>query len=376
MNLADYFEPVDFSRFTDGNPLGKYALGPVIEKSSERISDDAFQKLDAVILGVPVENGKPQKKGTSAPDKIRNELYRLAALAPNLNIADLGNLKPATSPKGTYLALRDVVEYLRELKVVAIILGGSQDLTLGIAEAFKNDRFFWLSVVDAVLDVKKGTETFDSTNYLTRLFKNLPNLFHFSLIGYQNHLVGEKLIHKTNGISEHLRLGQLRDDISQTEFLLRNSDVLSFDMGSIKYTEAPSSRQKNPNGLRGEEACQLARYAGLSPQLGTFGLFETGNEHPISASLAAEITWYFLEGLLHRKPWGERTVYKAEIDGLDHPVVFLHEPESGRWWFKVKSVSGEVCEIACSEEEYRKASENEIPGRWLKFIQEMDDLSK
>ncbi|MGC9353839.1 MAG: arginase family protein [Mariniphaga sp.] len=379
MNLPDYFEPVDFTAVaTEDNPLGKYSLGPEIEKNTLKFAQTNLASLDIALIGAPVENGEQKKNGP--PDKIRKALYKLAAFNNNLKIADLGNLKPATSAKGTFLALRDVIEYLREMKVVAVILGGSQDLTTGICEAFKNERFFWLATVDSTLDVKKGTEVFDSTNYLTRIFKNIPNLFHFNLIGYQTHLIGEKLIGRTKAVGEHLRLGQLRDDFTKAELLLRNTDVLSFDMGALKYADAPSTFQKNPNGLRGDEACQLARYAGLSPILSAFGLFnitETKNSaNDITIHLAAEIIWYFLEGVSGRKTPGERTVYKVEIDGLEHPVVFLHEKETDRWWFEVQSISGEKLEVACTEFDYREAAANEIPGRWLTFIQKMDGLSK
>ncbi|MBW6535347.1 MAG: arginase family protein [Mariniphaga sp.] len=379
MNLPDYFEPFDFSVITkETNPLGKYSLGPEIEKTTLKLVQTNLTGIDAAIIGVPVENGEPQKTGT--PDKIRTALYQLAAFDNNLTIVDLGNLKPATSAKGTFLALRDVIEYLREMNIVAVILGGSQDLTTGICEAFKNERFFWLAAVDSILDVKKGTETFNSTNYLSRVFKNLPNLFHFSLIGYQAHLVGEKLIAQTKPVGEHLRLGQLRDDFTNAELLLRNANVLSFDMGAIKFTDAPSTPQKNPNGLRSDEACQLARYAGLSTKLSVFGLFNMfeniKSKTCTTLNLGAEIIWYFLEGLAGKKVPGEKTVYKVAIDGLEHPVIFRHEEETNRWWFEVQSISGETFEVACTQKEYQEAAGNEIPGRWLKFIQKMDGLSK
>lgn len=302
--MPDYFEPVDFEIYKSSfNSLGKHALGPAIEKASSNLFGTSVNKTDVLIIGVPFENGKLQKKDDSAPDKIRKALYGLAAINSKIRIADAGNLKRTTSLKGIFLAIRDVTEYLKEMGVVPVFLGGSQDLTLGVCEAFKNERFFWLSLIDAVIDVKKSTEKFDSTNYLSRIFKNLPNIFQFSLIGYQNHLVGEHLIKKTPGTGEHLRLGELRNNILHAEQLLRNSNVLSFDLGSVKYTEAPATSQKNPNGLHGEEACQLARYAGLSPNIKAFGIFETIAQKNdfTTAKLAAEIVWYFLEASAQKK---------------------------------------------------------------------------
>jgi arginase family enzyme len=329
-------------------------------------------------LGVPVDNGKRQKKGSTSPDSIRKVLYHLADFENKLKFIDLGNLKASKSHKGTLLAIRDITEYLNQLNIIVIVLGGSQELTIGISEAFSGKRFFWLSSIDAVLDVKKGTELFNSKNYLTQLFRKVPNLFQFSLIGYQQQLVSENLLHKIGDNSNYLRLGELRDDIKQAELLLRNTNVLTFDIRAIKHSEIPDTKETNPNGLRGEEACKLAHYAGLSPNLKVFGLFEKEPDSNclITSALAAEIIWYFLKGVSDRKPIEIKTVYKVEIEGLEQPVIFRHEWELNRWWFDVKSISGEVMEIACSEEEYKKAASNEIPERWLRYLQKMDNLPK
>jgi len=380
MNLSDYFEPVDFSQFNaDGRSLGKYGLGQAIEKTNRRTNPASWKPPVVAIFGVPVDNGKPQKKGASAPNKIRNALYRLAAIDDNIEIADLGNLKSSKNQRGTFLALRDVVEHLREQNIISVVLGGSQDLTAGICEAFKSEHLFWLTTIDAVPDVKKGVEAYNSSNYLTRLFKNLPGLFQYSLLAYQHHLTGDKLLNKLPGAAEHLRLGTLRDNIKKAEPVMRNSHVVSFDMGAVKYIEAPSTPQKNPNGLKGEEACQLAHYAGLSNQTTVFGLFETvavSDKDGLTSALAAEIVWYFLNGVSQRSNTGNRTTYKVEIEGLDHPVVFKNEQETGRWWFEVESLSGEKLEVACTEHDYKLATENEIPARWFRFLQKIDEVSK
>jgi arginase family enzyme len=385
MQIFDYFEPVDFSQFSElENSTGKYSLGRSIQNFTEKLSVAAIAKAGIVIFGVPFDNNEANSGAALAPGRIRKELYRLATLNNRLNIVDLGNLKPASSHKGTFLALRDVTEYLYELGVVTVVIGGSQDLTVGICDAFRNNRYFSLSCIDAILDTKKGVETFNSGNYLTRIFKQLPQLFQFSLIGYQNHLVGEKLLSKTQGVSDHVRLGKLRDDFSIAEPLMRNTDVLSFDIGAVKYSEAATWRQKNPNGLRGEEACKLAHYAGISDRLKIFGIFEVfpeNEENTIIYKLSAEIIWYFLEGCQSRKAddkiASENTItYKVEIDELEQPIIFLNDPDTNRWWYEITSLSGDNAVFACDEEDYRLAASNEIPGKWLDYIQKMDRLSK
>ncbi len=379
MNLTDYFEPVDFDpEVSDHNLPARYSLGFTIKKFTPKFLSGKTKNCDIVLIGAPYSAGKQQ--GSETLKKIRRELYSLANPENNIKIADLGNLKPATSIKGILLALRDVVEYLAELNILTIVIGGTQELTAGICNAFKNDRFFWLSVIDSSLDVKKRVETFNYANYLTSIFKNLPDIFQFSLIGYQTHLTGEKIISRIKQSGEYMRLGRLRERFSDAESILQNTDVLSFDMGAVKFSEAPSTIHKNPNGLRSEEACQLARYAGLSSKIKVFGLFNIleskKQEHDITTKLAAEIIWYFIEAAGNKNFPVKKIIYNVSVEGLDKPITFKHEKETGRWWFEIGSLTGETIDIACTYRDYMEASENGIPEKWLKYVQKMDDLSK
>ena len=51
--------------------------------------------------------------------KFEQNFINLAKLEKKLNIVDFGNLKPASSIKGNYQALRDIVEYFNELKITS-----------------------------------------------------------------------------------------------------------------------------------------------------------------------------------------------------------------------------------------------------------------
>lgn len=384
MDVRQYFNALDFTLFSEKGNRWKYALGNAVNKTTEKVSASNLHKLDIAIIGVPVEKGVYVGKQTNVPNVIRRELYQLAGFQTKLNIADFGNLKAAKTQKAVMLALRDVVEYLNELGIVTVVLGGSQELSFGISQAFKNQRFFTLSCIDSMLDVKRGTESFNASNFLSRIFKTHANLFQFSLLAYQSHLVPVHLFDKVSGVNEHCRLGLLRDDISLSEPLLRNTDFLSFDISAVKHSEAPGTHTVNPNGLRSEEACQLAKYAGLSDKLSVFGLFGIDllkDKDEVTAKLSAQIIWYLLEGQAH-KPVGEanntknRIKYKVELKDIEQPLVFLQCPETSRWWMEVQSVHGEKVLIACSENEYRQASGNEIPELWLKYVQKIDEFSK
>jgi len=384
MDIRHYFNAVDFTALSDKSEPGyKYCLGAQVEKYTGRFTPENIQKVSLALLGVPSYNGKWQNGQYQTPDFIRKELYKLTGFGEKIHVVDFGNLKESVSQKSTYLALRDLVEYFNEFNIVTIVLGGTQDLSIGICHAFQSKSFFSITNIDAELDVKKGIEKLDHKNYLTKIFKDCPNLFQFSLLGYQRHFVNERLFKKINGINIPLRLGRLRERITAAEPILRNSKVLSFDFNSIKQTERGGTGRLLPNGLYGEEACQLARYAGLSEKLKVFGLFEVQAENSSSVSivLAAQVLWYFIDGFLNRP--GEDpaksdhfTSFKVEVKGIEKPIVFLKSLNTNRWWMEINTVTNKKIYFACSVEEYRQASNNEIPALWLQFIQKTDEILK
>ena len=385
MDVTQYFNPVDFSPFSEKMADSwKYSLGQATDKSTGKFTETNLQKVDAVIFGVPCFDGVWEEAKIKPTSKIREELYSLANLPGKLNIVDFGDLKPSPSTKGTYLAIRDLVEIFSELNIVTLILGGSSDLCTGICEAFKNEIFFTLSSIDAQLDVKKGQENFSSSNYLTRIFRKTPNLFQFNLLAYQRHLVIPELFLKTNGFGNHLSLGNIHDDIKKTEPVLRNTNVLAFDIKSIKHAEIAGSSYTNPNGLQSDEICQLAKYAGMSSKLKVFGLFDAETKKDstgVTFKLISQIVWYFFEGLAFRKndkgAADERiSTRKVEIDGMEKPLKFFFCENSERWWFEIQSLNNEKYIVACSEIEYHKALNNEIPDLWLNYVKKIDSVSK
>lgn len=384
MDVRQYFEPVDFSNFSsDASHLWKFSLGKDIEKSTLATTASNIPNIQIAIFGVPNDNGKNKTSVAQSPEKIRAALYRLSSHELKTKIVDFGNLKASKNQKGTYLALRDIVEFFNELNIITLIIGGSQDLTVGMAESFRNNPFFSLTVIDALLDVKKGREVSDSSNFLSRIFTQNPSLFQFNLLGYQTHLVPQELFSKTIGISQHCRLGILKERFKQAETVLRNSDCVSFDFGAIKNSEVQGHIQKNPNGLLSDEACQLAKYAGFSNRVQSFGIFNTDSGDSVSGipeKLAAEIIWYFIEGYLNRTEdkfqTTGKTKYKVEISGLDHPIVFYKCETTKRWWFEILTTTHKKIFIACSKKDYRLAASDELPEIWLRFTQKINEILK
>jgi arginase family enzyme len=383
MNLFHYFKAVNFAKYAKELSYNwRFSLGATIEKQTLKLRENKLKNIEIAIVGVPFSTEEDGCSLSKVPDLIRKELYQLAGMG-KINMVDFGNLKPASSNKGNYLAVRDVVDYLYESDVVTLVLGGSQDFSYGVCQAFRNHKFFSFCTIDAFLDVKKGKEAFGAHNYLSRIFASQPNIFQFSLLAYQSYYVANQYFTKTKGLGMHLRLGQLRNDLTCAEPVFRNSDFLSFDFNAIKHTDAPGQLML-PNGLHSEEACQLARYAGLSNRLGVFGLFglnENVKNSSISIQLAAQVLWYFIEGFLKRSRLNPEdgegfSVYKVDITELASPLVFYQNDETKQWWIEAQAINEEKRYVACTEKDYEDVCNNEIPQFWLNYIQKIDEILK
>ncbi len=164
------------------------------------------------------------------------------------------------------------------------------------------------------------------------------------------------------------RVGIAKENIEEMEPVIRNTNLLSFDISAIKYSDAPSNNC-SPNGFTGEEACILSRYAGMSPALNSFGVYGYKPESDVkelTAKQIAQMLWYFIDGKSRSKQeaafedkhnFNEYHTAFTEIE-----TVFLQSKKTGRWWMQLP----EKKIIACSHKDYLNASSNEIPERWLR----------
>jgi formiminoglutamase len=386
MDIRYYFKPVDFPKIQNGVYLkDKNSLGYFIAKNTSVFASGETGNYKVAIVGVPYEENSPNKGTAFAPDKIRGCLYQLSNINPKLKVVDFGNIKKGSGKNDAYFAIRDVVDYLKESGVVTIILGGGQDIGVGVARAFADDKFFQMSLVDPRIDLKSNREPFDSTNYLSRILKEMPDIFNLNFIGFQSYFVPVKILDQVNSRYETFRLGQLRENITELEPVLRDTHFLSFDISSIRLQDAPGFYNGSPNGIYSEEACQISRYAGVSDNLSVFGLFEVNpkkDNDSQTSKLAAHIVWYFLEGFNVRRndnPLKNSSDFKqfiVENEETGEPIVFYNHALTNRWWMQLENINKTKVVIACSESDYFMASKKEIPPKWLKFIRKTDRLSK
>lgn len=387
MNILDYCNPVALDRPASQHLSDKAVFCRNIHINTPDTPVRDLGSVDIAILGVEEDRNASRLGSSASPDLVRNELYQLFRLNPGLKITDLGNLKCGATVQDTYFALRDVLLELNDNKIITVIIGGSQDLTYGIYLAFeKLERKFSFTTIDSRLDMGIIDDRIKPESYLIPILSRKKELlFSYSNIGHQTYYVDQAdLDFLKDNFHQSIRLGELRPEISKVEPILRDSGFASLDLNAIRQADAPGCTHPSPNGFTGEEICQISRYAGLSPALRCFGIF---NHLPASdrdgqtAALGAQVLWYFMDGVEQRKeehPLSAPDAFKKFIvshNDTDHDIIFYKSLETDRWWFEVPVIRQSKTRhvlISCSAEDYQTACNQEIPDRWLNAFQKLN----
>lgn len=347
-----------------------------------------WESAKLALIGVMDDRGSVQNAGCAqGPDIIRKHLYRLDKGVAPLQMVDLGNLEPGATLTDTYAALAQIVSELLVRQVIPIIIGGGHDLTYGQYQGYaKNEQIINMAVVDETINIYKQQDEIDSDSFLYRIFTESPNyLFNFSQIGYQSYFVSPDDIATLEKLYfEFYRLGKLREDLTEIEPIIRDADMMSFDIGAIKQCDAPGKRNGTPHGFYGEEACQIARYAGITDKLTSFGVYEYNPEfdqNEQTAQLIAHMVWYFIDGYqcrTHEYPVindRDFVKYMVHLEETGFDMVFWKSRRSGRWWMQVPSHEDSRYErhqlVPCSYADYQLAMKEEIPDRWMRAFEKL-----
>lgn len=388
MTLADFFEPYNEKVVNETEWLPTQ-LGSVIERYAKGSDFPLLEGMQIAIIGVPEEREAYNNKGCSvAPDHVRKYLYRLFNGNYKLSIVDLGNIVPGNSIKDTYIAVSTVVSELITMKIIPIIIGGSQDITYANYLAYENlGQIINIVSVDYSFDIGKTENSNDSKTYLSKIILHQPNfLFNFANIGYQTYFVDQEAIDLMSKLYfDSYRLGNVRSDMEEVEPIVRNADVLSFDVSAIRMSDAPGNGNASPHGFYGEEACQIVRYAGLSDKLSSIGFYEvnpTVDNNGQTSHLVAQMIWYFLEGVANRKKdfplrdKSEYIKYRVTLQNDSHELIFFKSKKSDRWWMEVPyhSTMSQYERhhlVPCSYNDYLTAMNEEMPDRWWQAYQKL-----
>jgi formiminoglutamase len=368
-DLHDFLEPVVVDHVNGDNGYNDGQLAKHIVIYETELPD--VTGADVVLLGIAESrgNGITTVPG-HAPNAIRKQLYQLHYWHKDVNIVDLGNIKTGATLADSYAAVETVLGELLKTKATVVLLGGSHDITLAQYNTYKKSEIVVeATCIDASIDLR-GESPVRSENFLMEMLTSEPNLVkHYNHIGFQSYFVHPRMLETMDKLRfDCYRVGIAKENMEEMEPVIRNTNLLSFDIGAIKYSDSPASRL-SPNGFTGEEACMLTRYAGLSNNISSFGIYGYQPQldvDDLSAKQVAQMLWYFIDGR-------SRSKQEANISERDNfneyhssftevETVFLQSKKTGRWWMQLPNRKF----IACSYNDYLSASQNEIPERWLR----------
>lgn len=373
--LQDFLAPVSKSQLNDDEPYDVLQIGHNIDLYEEDSVPD-LDAADIILLGVGDERGNGAAvAGNETPDIIRREFYRLYQWHRDVRLADAGNLLAGHSVTDTYAGLKSVLTELIDAGKTVIILGGSHDLTYAQYQAYASKKYIIeATVADALIDLQESSQL-RSQRFLLDVFMEQPNyLRHYNHIGFQSYFVQPRMLETLDKLRfDCYRLGHVREDMEAIEPVLRNTDLFSIDMNVIKHTDAPFNTL-SPNGFSGEEACALSRYAGMSSQLSTYGIYgynPNKDRDNLTAIQIAQMLWYFMDGRSVKNKEAQLTERESflefHIAFTDIDTVFLKSKKTGRWWMQLPDKAF----VPCAYSDYLLASNNEIPERWLRNQERM-----
>lgn len=376
MNLSIFFEPLNediFALLDKPRTLGAY-----IGRFTGKFPD--WRAADIALIGVNETRGRGEETESEVfPARaVRKKLYSLHKGTGRCNIVDLGNLRAGITLDDTYLRLKEIVEILISHNTIPVIIGGSHDLEYGQYMGYEHlERAVNMVTVDSSVDMSEDQEVPANKKQLHQILMHEPNyLFSLGQIGYQSYLVDPEVMATFEKLHfEAYRVGEVHRQIQEMEPVVRQADLLTFDISAIRHQDAPGYTPANPFGLTGEEACQLCWYAGLSDQMTSLGIYEYDPEQDgqeLTAMTIATMVWYFIEGFYHRKnetefSSGKFTKYAVAFHDAPDRMTFFKSKVSEKWWMEVEPLSDEKSPriVPCSYEDYLQAIKGEVPNRWI-----------
>ena len=365
---------------------GSGTIGRAISVFDGEVFPD-LENSEIAIFGVNDSRGTGLLDVDIKMNVFRKCFYQLYMGSWDFKMIDLGDFKIGENIADTYFGLTDLISNLISIGVLPIILGGGHDLCYAVYKAYESfNKGVNIASIDSKFDlISEQLNKLNSRNFLGYIVKESPNhLNNYINIGFQKYFVHKDEAHEMDKMFfETLRLGAFRSNIENSEPYLRNSDIITFDMSSIRQADAPSVVSPNPNGFFAHEACALSRYAGMSDRSSTFGLFELNCAHEKNhqtSKLAAEIIWHFLEGYslrigdfpTEKKIATNFKKYLVPIDQGDYQFVFYKSKLSGRWWISSLTDSqkdiGKENIVPCSFQDYLDAVDGKIPPRITRLL--------
>lgn len=381
MNLS-FLSPVQDLVLAHNELLPAQVLGRKLRIHSQQKGLPDLDGVHIAILGVQENRNDVNYIGEEFQfNEIRKSLYALFPGNWSATVADLGDIKPGESVEDTYYAVRTTVEELLKNQITPIIIGGSQDITYANYRAYDSViPMVNIVNVDSRFDLGDSSKPIKNNSFLGKVIMEQPyNLFNYSTLGYQTYFNSQEEIDLMDKLYfEAYRLGEVTNNISFVEPVLRDANIVSLDMGSIRSSEVSSRQKFSPNGFDGKEVCAISRYAGISNKVSSFGIYEykPSKDDEATSMLIAQIIWYFIEGYNCRVKdddfTDESSYQKFTVLIEEDELIFYKSKRTGRWWIEIPflpNVNNKLKRhtlLPCMHEDYVAATEGKIPERWYK----------
>lgn len=377
-----YLSPVDDLILSHMNLNSSLILGKRINIYSDVSAPLELDDVDIAIIGVSEYRNTHNSVGEDfSLNEVRKTLYNLFPGNWSLNISDLGDLRLGDTVSDTYLALQSIVSELLKNNIIPIIIGGSQDITYANYRSYDYlEKTVNIVNIDPNFDLGDSSKPIKNNSYLGKIILDKPhNLFNYSTLGYQTYFNSQEEIDLMQKLYfEAYRLGELSNNIQNVEPVLRDANIVTLDLKSVRSSEVSTKQKFSPNGFSGKEICAISRYAGISNKVSSFGVYEyiPSNEDETTEMLIAQVIWYFIEGVncrvMDSNFYNEDDFQKYTVLIDNQELVFLKSIKSSRWWVEIPFLQNsnnkleEHSLLPCMHQDYIDASNGIIPERWFK----------
>ena len=381
----NFLSPVSDLVLAHNELLSLQALGRKIRIHSTQKGIPDLEGVNIAILGVLENRNDINYIGEEFQlNEIRKSFYSLFPGSWNTIIADLGDINKGESVEDTYFALKTTIAILIKKNVIPIIIGGTQDLTYSNYRAYDTVMPMVNIVnVDCKFDLGDSTKPIKNDSFVGKIILDQPyNLFNYATIGYQTYFNSQEEMDLMDSLYfESYRLGAVSKDITIVEPVMRDANIVSIDLSSVKGAEVSLNQKFSPNGLDGKEICAIARYAGISNKVSSFGVYEykPSKDDEITSMLISQILWYFIEGVNFRvidDNFSDDRSYQKFITLVDsQELVFYKSNKTGRWWIEIPfltEINNKLKRhtlLPCMHQDYLDACNNKVPNRWYKAFQ-------
>ena len=377
-----YLSPVDDLILSHMNLNSSLILGKRINIYSDVSAPLELDDVDIAIIGVSEYRNTHNSVGEDfSLNEVRKTLYNLFPGNWSLNISDLGDLRLGDTVSDTYLALQSIVSELLKNNIIPVIVGGSQDITYANYRSYDYlEKTVNIVNIDPNFDLGDSSKPMKNNSYLGKIILDKPhNLFNYSTLGYQTYFNSQEEIDLMQKLYfEAYRLGELSNNIQNVEPVLRDANIVTLDLKSVRSSEVSSKQKFSPNGFSGKEICAISRYAGISNKVSSFGVYEyiPSVEDEATEMLIAQVIWYFIEGVncrvMDSNFYNTADFQKYTVLVDEQELIFLKSLKSSRWWVEIPFLQNSNNKLEdhsllpCMHQDYVDASKGVVPERWYK----------